>query len=61
MSSAEMAGQNVIHRQPAVMPPAVLAGIIIAAENFPPSQLDARPRPVDLAFQPDDGRSRDEL
>jgi len=61
MLAAEMPRENVIHRQIAVAPAAILTGIIVTAEYFAARQLDAGPRPMDLAFQADDRRARDQL
>ena len=59
--AAHMTRDHVIHCQPAIALPAVLAGIIITPEDLPAGQFDVGTRPVDLTLQPDDRWARDEL
>jgi hypothetical protein len=57
MLSAQMTGRYVVHRQIALALSTVLAGIIIAAEHFPSSQLNVWTRSMNLVLQSDDGRT----
>jgi hypothetical protein len=59
--ATHMTGNDMIYCKADITLPAILAGIIIATEYFTARQLDVWPRSVHLAFQPDDGRTRDEL
>jgi hypothetical protein len=56
-----MPGDYMIYRQTAFALAAVLAGIIIPPKDFTPGQLDVWARPMNLAFEPDDRRTRDQL
>jgi hypothetical protein len=61
MFSAQMPGSYVIHSQADVPFPAILTGIIIAAENLTPGQLDMRTRSMHLVLEPDNGWARQQL
>lgn len=52
--STQVPGCDMIDGQVTLVLPAVLAGIIVPAENLPPCQFDVRTRPMDLVLQPDD-------
>ena len=52
--TAHMARDHMVHCQPAVALPAILAGIIITPEDFTPRQFDVRARSVNLTLEPDD-------
>lgn len=56
-----MARDHMVHRQPAIALPAVLASIIVTSEDFPARQLDVRARSMNLTLQPDDRGARDQL
>lgn len=59
--TAHMARHHMIHRQPAVSLPTVLAGIMITPEDFTPRQFDVRTRSMNLVLKPDDRRTWDQL
>ncbi len=52
---AHVARHHVIHGQVTFLLSTLLAGIIIAAENFTACQFDVGARPVNLVLQPNDG------
>jgi hypothetical protein len=52
---------DVIDRQADIAPAAILTGIIIAPEDFSACEFDARSWPVNLTFETDDGRARDQF
>ncbi len=59
MLTAQMSGDDVVYGQASVLTPAVLAGIIVPAENFAARQFDVRPWPVNLHIEAYHGRSWD--
>src|SRR5258705_8371828 len=52
--TAHMARDHMIHRQPAIALPTILAGIIITTEDFTPRQFDVRTRSMNLTLKPND-------
>ena len=56
MLASQVSGSDVIHRQVAILPTAVLAGIIVPSKDLAASQLDARPRSADHILEADDRR-----
>ncbi len=56
-----MAGFDMIDRQAAILPPTILAGIIVTPEDLPTGQLDPWTGTVDLLLQPDDRGTRQKL
>jgi hypothetical protein len=61
MLTSQVSGSDVIHRQVAILPTAVLAGIIIPSKDLAPRQLDARPRATDHILKADDRRPGEDL
>ncbi len=59
MSPAHVPWDNVVDGQIVRSLPAVLAGIIITAEHFPPGQFQMWPGPVDHFLQPYDRWTRE--
>jgi len=59
--ASHVARDHMVHCQPAVALPAILAGIIITSEDFPSRQFDVRPRSMNLTLEPDDRGTRDQL
>ncbi len=51
VAAAHVFGKDMVDGQVADVAPTILASIIIAAEYFPPGQLDMEPRPVDHLVQ----------
>ncbi len=61
MLAAQVTRQHMVHRQPAVVSAAILAGIIIAPENLPARQFHMRARSAHLQLEPDHGRAGDQF
>src|SRR5215213_5639353 len=60
VQSAAGAGHDVVDSQIVALPPAILAGVAIADEDFTPRELHPRPRPVDQIDHADHrGRGKD--
>ena len=55
---AQVLGQDMVHGQFAGVPPTVLAGVVIPAEDLPAGQFDLQARAVDHLLQPDNGGPR---
>jgi hypothetical protein len=58
VQTTQVAGENMVDRQVGQMPPAILAGKIVAAENFPPGEFNPGSRALHHVFQPDHGWTR---
>ena len=57
MPAPEVSGEDMVNGEIGQVPAAVLAGKIIAAENFPAGHLELGARPISHLLQADDRRS----
>jgi len=61
MLSPKVTRGDMVNGQVSFALPAVLAGIIVATKDLTTCQFDVWARAVDLVFQPDHGRTRQQL